>query len=112
MAIGVFLYFYSSPKPSPEILNPISEPTPNPTPTPEPTPTPTPSPDPIACTQDAKLCPDGSYVSRTGPKCEFASCPVVTPPAICDYAAPPEGCSYVPGPNYNPQSMCGMVLKC
>lgn len=27
------------------------------------------------CTQDAKLCDDGSYVSRTGPKCEFAPCP-------------------------------------
>lgn len=26
------------------------------------------------CTQDAKLCPDGSYVSRTGPNCEFI-CP-------------------------------------
>lgn len=29
----------------------------------------------IACTQEAKLCPDGSYVGRTGPKCEFAQCP-------------------------------------
>lgn len=28
-----------------------------------------------ACAQDAKLCPDGSYVGRTGPKCEFAKCP-------------------------------------
>ncbi len=27
-----------------------------------------------ACPQDAKLCPDGSYVSRTGPNCEFADC--------------------------------------
>jgi hypothetical protein len=27
------------------------------------------------CTQDAKLCPDGSYVSRKGPNCEFAPCP-------------------------------------
>ena len=27
------------------------------------------------CTQDAKLCPDGSYVGRTGPNCEFAVCP-------------------------------------
>lgn len=27
------------------------------------------------CTQEAKLCPDGSYVSRTGPKCEFSPCP-------------------------------------
>lgn len=34
-----------------------------------------PTPTQIACTQDAKLCPDGSYVSRTGPKCDFAPCP-------------------------------------
>lgn len=27
------------------------------------------------CTQDAKLCPDGSYVSRQPPTCEFAKCP-------------------------------------
>ncbi len=29
----------------------------------------------IACTQEAKQCPDGSYVGRTGPNCEFAACP-------------------------------------
>ena len=29
----------------------------------------------VACTQDAKLCSDGSYVGRTGPNCEFAACP-------------------------------------
>ena len=37
-----------------------------------------PSPKPTGqtvCTQDAKLCPDGSYVGRTGPNCEFAKCP-------------------------------------
>ncbi len=28
----------------------------------------------VACTMDAMLCPDGSYVGRTGPKCEFI-CP-------------------------------------
>jgi hypothetical protein len=32
--------------------------------------------------------------------------------AICDYAAPPAGCSYTPGPNYDSQSQCGMVLVC
>lgn len=32
-------------------------------------------PGPVFCTQEAKLCPDGSYVGRTGPKCEFAACP-------------------------------------
>ena len=30
---------------------------------------------PYACTMDAKMCPDGSYVGRTGPKCEFEKCP-------------------------------------
>lgn len=34
------------------------------------------TPPPVACTQDAKQCPDGSYVSRTGPDCEFAPCPL------------------------------------
>jgi len=32
---------------------------------------------PVACTQEAKQCSDGSYVGRTGPNCEFAPCPVV-----------------------------------
>lgn len=29
----------------------------------------------IACTMDAKQCPDGSYVGRSGPNCEFV-CPI------------------------------------
>ncbi len=29
------------------------------------------------CTADAKECPDGSYVGRQGPNCEFAECPPV-----------------------------------
>lgn len=28
-----------------------------------------------ACTQEAKICPDGSAVGRTGSNCEFATCP-------------------------------------
>lgn len=28
-----------------------------------------------ACTEEAKVCPDGSSVGRTGPHCEFAACP-------------------------------------
>jgi len=28
-----------------------------------------------ACTQEAKVCSDGSSVERTGPNCEFAKCP-------------------------------------
>ena len=29
----------------------------------------------VACPADARLCPDGSAVGRTGPNCEFAACP-------------------------------------
>ncbi|MDO8548499.1 MAG: hypothetical protein Q7R71_02400, partial [bacterium] len=32
----------------------------------------------VACTADAMQCPDGSWVGRSGPNCEFA-CPPVAP---------------------------------
>ena len=32
---------------------------------------------PVACTEEAKLCPDGSAVGRVGPNCEFAPCLIV-----------------------------------
>lgn len=32
----------------------------------------------VACTMEAKQCPDGSYVGRTGSKCEFKACPLTT----------------------------------
>lgn len=53
----------------------------------------------IACTMDVKECPDGSFVGRSGPNCEFQPCPVVTPAAT--------GTS-VQGPIY---SACTMELK-
>jgi hypothetical protein len=30
---------------------------------------------PVACTMDAKVCPNGSFVGRIAPNCEFAPCP-------------------------------------
>lgn len=78
--------------PDPTSLEPI-----NPSPSPSPT-------DQVACTQDAKQCPDGSYVSRVPPTCEFAQCPTsankcgieschgldvtcgANVPEICDYS--------------------------
>jgi hypothetical protein len=33
---------------------------------------------PVACTMEAKICPDGSSVGRVGPNCEFAPCPDYT----------------------------------
>jgi hypothetical protein len=35
----------------------------------------------VACTMEAKICPDGSSVGRTGPNCEFAPCPTPKAPA-------------------------------
>lgn len=32
-----------------------------------------------ACTEEAKICSDGSSVGRTGPNCEFALCPTLAP---------------------------------
>lgn len=29
----------------------------------------------VLCTQEVKICPDGSAVGRVGPKCDFATCP-------------------------------------
>ena len=29
----------------------------------------------VVCSQDAMLCPDGSYVARVAPDCSFAPCP-------------------------------------
>jgi plastocyanin len=44
---------------------------------------------PVACTLEAKMCPDGSAVGRTGPNCEFAACPVsTTTPSTSTTTAP------------------------
>lgn len=29
----------------------------------------------VMCTMETRQCPDGSYVGRSGPNCEFAACP-------------------------------------
>ncbi len=48
----------------------------------------------IACTQEAKECPDGSYVSREGPNCEFAACSGGAPKACAaDAKVCPDGSS-------------------
>lgn len=33
----------------------------------------------VACTMEARICPDGTAVGRTGPDCEFEPCPVNLP---------------------------------
>lgn len=42
------------------------------------------APTEVACTMDALVCPDGSTVGRSGPNCEFAPCPPVTPTPTTD----------------------------
>lgn len=57
----------------------------------------------MACTMEAKLCPDGSYVGRTGPNCEFISCPedrcshfdADSCPSDCVICPPCEVCSSI-----------------
>ena len=43
---------------------------------------------PTACTLEAKLCPDGSYVGRVPPDCEFEACPETQ---FCDALTPCSG---------------------
>ncbi len=43
----------------------------------------------VKCTKEAKICPDGSSVGRTGPNCEFAACPSSSSvPEIENHARP------------------------
>ncbi|HWB80210.1 MAG TPA: hypothetical protein VG755_34830 [Nannocystaceae bacterium] len=62
-----------------------------------PGPPPEPEPPGPICTRDAKLCPDGSAVGRTGPDCTFPPCPgdQTMPP-------PPNGVSPDPAPPIGP----------
>jgi hypothetical protein len=43
-----------------------------------PEPTPTNDGNGVVCTMDAMMCPDGSYVGRIPPNCQFAACPAST----------------------------------
>lgn len=67
-----------------------------------------PCPGETSCTEDAKKCPDGSYVSRVAPTCEFAPCDGTTdPPAGCPALAKqcPDG-SYVGASGPNCEFIC------
>lgn len=44
----------------------------------------------VACTEEAKVCPDGSSVGREGPNCEFAACPGEGEAAADESEAPEE----------------------
>lgn len=64
------------------------------------------SPSPVACTQEAKQCQDGSYVGRTGRYCDFALCPgesIVTPSPYAQCKSD----SDCPGKNYTCEATQG-----
>ena len=63
-------------------------------------PAPAPFPQPVACTMDARQCPDGSYVGRTGPNCEFV-CPSTPAPVpeSSEQNMPPQEPTPAPAPS-------------
>jgi hypothetical protein len=69
--------------------------------------------EPRQCTTEAKVCPDGTAVGRTGPNCEFAPCPVNACPAIAKQC--PDGSYASPsGPNCDfvcPTASCDAIQK-
>jgi hypothetical protein len=71
--------------------------------------------DPIACTQEAKLCSDGSYVSRdSANKCEFKACPKVPKPTPIQIIPNPEPIVTYPTPTPDPvptQKICTREYK-
>jgi hypothetical protein len=64
---------------------------------------------PRACTEEAKQCPDGSYVGRTGPDCEFAACPSVVPSPAPVPTPSPADCS---GPGGSCPDGYACIQKC
>jgi len=67
---------------------------------------------PIACTQEAKICPDGSSVGRIPPNCEFAECPTTTTKEIIPLPCVQEGSSPPLGPNYSNYQCCFDLVLC
>ena len=71
----------------------------------------------VACTLEAKLCPDGSAVGRMGPDCGFAPCPAQPAPnltddggCVCPSGYRQEGESCNPGCYYsNPPCMAPSI---
>jgi len=39
--------------------------------------------EPVACTLDARICPDGTAVGRISPNCEFEACPATGKKVTC-----------------------------
>jgi hypothetical protein len=77
------------------VRGPVATPTPTPEHTPSTSATPIAKPSGnsdggAACTLDALQCPDGSWVGRTGPNCEFVCPEVKTTPMLTPSGFPPQ----------------------
>jgi len=59
---------------------------------------------PVACPEDAKICPDGTAVTRVPPDCEFAPCP-----GASTDTPPPEHYPETPTPTFQPACVDGEV---
>ncbi len=63
---------------------------------------------PVACTEEAKLCPDGSAVGRSGPNCEFAPCPEINSEPVTSATTTLK--IYFGNTDFNPNGIeCGKV---
>lgn len=49
-------------------------------------------PSAVACTMEARMCPDGTYVGRTGPNCEFTPCATHASTSPIVPSMPPKKC--------------------
>lgn len=65
---------------------------------------------PVACTLEAKICPDGSYVGRIAPSCEFAPCPSVE--CSCPEGYVPDGETCTPECYYSIPKCLKPSLSC
>lgn len=65
----------------------------------------------VACTLEARVCPDGTTVGRTGPACEFAPCPFpnVFMPEYAIAFALPDG--YVADTSAQGDTLVGAFIK-
>ena len=68
-------------------------------------------PVPIKCPMDAKICSDGSTVTRTGPKCQFPACPSPSSAVSCPLPPVEVTCQDSEVPMRKSESTCGYVCS-
>jgi hypothetical protein len=70
---------------------------------------------PVACTMEAKICPDGSAVGRVPPNCDFAPCPsgCVCPQGyVLDGEVCNPSCYYETPKCLRPSFLCSQAKSC